>query len=213
MTEAEWLAATNPHTMLTFLEGKASERKLRLFACFWCYRIWHLLADGTCHQDVFETAGLSAEEAVAGVVRRYQERTNPIPEMFVLSARAARMTTYADFDAKGASAVVSACSLISRHLDSGMGSREVVKAESSATLREMFGNPFRPLAFSPEWRTSTVLALARQMYESRDFSPMPILADALQDTGCDNDNILNHCRGPGPHSRGCFIIDQILGKE
>jgi hypothetical protein len=56
------------------------------------------------------------------------------------------------------------------------------------------------------------LSLARQMYESRDFSSMPILADALQDAGCDNDDILNHCRGPGPHVRGCWVVDLVLGK-
>jgi hypothetical protein len=61
--------------------------------------------------------------------------------------------------------------------------------------------------------TSTVLDLARQMYDSRDFSPMPILADALQDAGCENDEVLNHCRGStAPHVRGCWVVDLILGK-
>ncbi|MCE9568116.1 MAG: hypothetical protein K8U57_39440 [Planctomycetes bacterium] len=78
----------------------------------------------------------------------------------------------------------------------------------------IFGNPFRPAAFSPEWRTTTVVALAQRMYESRDFSAMPILADALQDAGCDNDDILNHFRDPNaPHVRGCWALDLVLGKE
>jgi hypothetical protein len=80
-------------------------------------------------------------------------------------------------------------------------------------IRDIFGNPFRPVAISPEWRTDTAVALARQMYESREFGAMPILADALQDAGCDNDDILNHCRSEGPHVRGCWVVDQILGKE
>jgi hypothetical protein len=80
-------------------------------------------------------------------------------------------------------------------------------------FRDIFGNPFRPATFSPEWRTDTVLALARQMYEARDFGAMPILADALQDAGCDNVDILAHCRGSGPHVRGCWIVDLVLGKE
>ncbi len=67
-------------------------------------------------------------------------------------------------------------------------------------LRDIFGNPFRPVTFSPAWRTDTAVAVARQLYESRDFSAMPILADALQDAGCENDDVLNHCRGPGPTS-------------
>src|SRR6266545_5825376 len=81
------------------------------------------------------------------------------------------------------------------------------------TYRDIFGNPFRPLAFAREWRTDTAVALARQMYESRDFSAMPILADALQDAGCDHEDILSHCRGDGPHVRGCWVVDLVLGKE
>jgi hypothetical protein len=80
-------------------------------------------------------------------------------------------------------------------------------------LRDIFGNPFRPVTFSPEWRTDTAVSLARTMYESRDFGAMPILADALQDAGCDDAEILNHCRQPGEHVRGCWYVDQLLGKE
>jgi hypothetical protein len=80
-------------------------------------------------------------------------------------------------------------------------------------VREQFGNPFRPVAFSKSWRTDTAIALARQMYESRDFGAMPILADAIQEAGCDNDDILSHCRGDGPHVRGCWVVDLVLGKE
>ena len=80
-------------------------------------------------------------------------------------------------------------------------------------FRDIFGNPFRPVAFSPEWRTDTAVALARQMYDARDFSAMPILADALQDAGCDNEDIFNHCQGAGPHVRGCWVVDLVLGKE
>jgi hypothetical protein len=79
-------------------------------------------------------------------------------------------------------------------------------------LRDVFGNPFRPVAFDPAWRTDTALALARQMYDSRECSAMPILADALQDAGCDSDDILNHCREPGTHVRGCWVVDLVLGK-
>jgi hypothetical protein len=70
------------------------------------------------------------------------------------------------------------------------------------------------IVINPAWLTSTVLALARQMYDSRDFSAMPILADALQDAGCDNEDILKHCRGPGPHVRGCWVlgVGSTIGK-
>jgi len=80
-------------------------------------------------------------------------------------------------------------------------------------LRDIFGNPFRPVVFSPSWSTDTTLSLARQMYESRDFTAMPILADALQDAGCDSADILAHGRGHGPHVRGCWVVDLLLGKE
>jgi hypothetical protein len=81
-------------------------------------------------------------------------------------------------------------------------------------LRDIVGNPFRPVALDPAWRTDTVLALAEQMYEARDFSAMPRLADALQDAGCDNEAILNHCRdADAVHVRGCWVVDIVLGKE
>jgi hypothetical protein len=83
----------------------------------------------------------------------------------------------------------------------------------SETIRDIFGNPFRPVAFDPVWRTDTALALARQMYESRDFSAMPILADALQDAGCACADILDHCRGPGPHVRGCWVVDLVSATQ
>jgi hypothetical protein len=73
--------------------------------------------------------------------------------------------------------------------------------------------PLRTVSLDDDWLTSTVVALAKQMYESRDFSPMPILADALQDAGCDSDDILSHCRGSGPHVRGCWVVDLVLGKS
>jgi hypothetical protein len=91
----------------------------------------------------------------------------------------------------------------------------VYAAESAAhcdIIRDVFGNPFRPVSFSPEWRAGTAVALARQMYESRDFGAMPILADALQDAGCDEPAILDHCRRPGEHVRGCWVLDLVLGK-
>lgn len=94
-----------------------------------------------------------------------------------------------------------------------LSAMDSVRATQTPLLREVFGNPFRPVTFSPEWRTDTAVSLARQMYESRGFSAMPILADALQDAGCDNEEILGHCRSPGPHVRGCWVVDLVLGKE
>ncbi len=81
-------------------------------------------------------------------------------------------------------------------------------------LRDIYGNPFRTVSFSPTWRTDTAVSLARMMYEARDFSAMPILADALQDAGCDNPDILSHCRDTSlTHVRGCWVTDLVLSKS
>ena len=87
------------------------------------------------------------------------------------------------------------------------------QAEAATVIRCVVGNPFRPVADSPSWRNEITVAIASLMYESREFSAMPILADALQDAGCDSAEVLDHCRGPGPHVRGCWVVDGVLGKE
>ena len=80
-------------------------------------------------------------------------------------------------------------------------------------LRDVAGNPFRLINFAPAWRTVNATLLAQSMYDSRDFSAMPILADALQDAGCDDADVMNHCRDPhATHVRGCWVVDLILGK-
>jgi hypothetical protein len=88
------------------------------------------------------------------------------------------------------------------------------RREQTLLARDIFNTPFRPVTFIESWRTDTAIALARQMYESRDFSAMLILADALQDAGCDNDAILSHCRDTSlTHVRGCWVVDLVLGKS
>jgi hypothetical protein len=93
----------------------------------------------------------------------------------------------------------------------GFGSKH---EQAIPILRDIFGNPFRPVTIDPIWRTSTAVAIANGMYESRDFGAMPILADALQEAGCDSDDILNHCRAAGGiHVRGCWVVDLVLDKS
>jgi hypothetical protein len=89
-----------------------------------------------------------------------------------------------------------------------------IRSRHAALVRDIFGNPYRPVAFAPGWRTDTAVTLARTMYEAREFGAMPILADALQDAGCENPDILDHCRDVNqPHVRGCWVVDLVLGKE
>jgi hypothetical protein len=76
-----------------------------------------------------------------------------------------------------------------------------------------FSDPLRYVSLQPCWVTSTVLALAAGIYSESAFDRLPILADALQDAGCNNDDILDHCRGQGPHVRGCWVVDLVLGKS
>ena len=74
-------------------------------------------------------------------------------------------------------------------------------------------NPFRPVTADPRWLTATAVALAQAIYEDRAFDRMPILADALEEAGCDDADVLTHLRGDGPHARGCWAVDLVLGKE
>jgi hypothetical protein len=79
-------------------------------------------------------------------------------------------------------------------------------------LREFVPNPFAARVWNPDWFTSTVCDLAAHIYATREFGTMPILADALQDAGCDDEQILNHCRAEKSHARGCWVLDAILVK-
>ena len=82
-----------------------------------------------------------------------------------------------------------------------------------ALLRDLFGNPFRPVALDPAWRTSAVVALAQAVYDRRAFKRMPKLADALEEAGCTGAEILAHCQSQGSHVNGCWVLDWLLGKE
>ena len=85
-------------------------------------------------------------------------------------------------------------------------------ADILAVLRDVFPNPSRPVGFDPRWRTPDVTGLAGGIYEDRAFDRLPLLADALMDAGCDADAVLAHCRSTGPHVRGCWVVDLVLGK-
>src|SRR5262249_43797709 len=102
----------------------------------------------------------------------------------------------------------------------GEGGTRAEAAGQAALLRDIFGNPFHPVALDSAWPTSTALGLATAAYDDRllpagtlDPDRLAILSDALEDVGCDNGDLLSHLRGPGPHVRGCWVIDLLLGKE
>jgi hypothetical protein len=87
------------------------------------------------------------------------------------------------------------------------------RAAQAALFRCVAGNPIREATFPPRWRTSVAVGLARTMYESRDFSATPVLADALEEAGCDNADVLFHCHADQPHARGCWVVDHLLGYD
>ena len=230
MTEAEWLAGRDPQPMIESLRGELSERKLRLFACACCYRVgwlllddrsWDALAVGERHAEGRATDEelMGASGTAAGV---FQElRINPeglAAGAVSLATGAAHEGLVAMFPAEWA--IVSGGPLVARlavgaahqAADASLDRGEECAAQADL-LRDIFGNPFRPVAFDPNWRTSDVLALARGIHNQRAFDRMPILADALQDAGCDNPAILDHCRGDGAHARGCWVVDLVLEKQ
>ena len=86
------------------------------------------------------------------------------------------------------------------------------RAAQCDRLRDVVGNPFRPVVLDPNWLTASVVRLAREIYEERTYERLPRLANALEQAGCTKADVLAHCRGPGPHVRGCWVLDQLLGK-
>jgi hypothetical protein len=87
------------------------------------------------------------------------------------------------------------------------------RAVALSIIDDIFAHPLRQVRFSPSWQTTTAIGIAQAMYDSRNFSAMPILADALEEAGCDSADVLAHCRGDGPHVRGCWVVDLVLSKS
>ncbi len=214
MTEAEWLTSTDPARMLALAKTQGSGRKLRLLAISYCQRVSAKItlpqsAEALRVADLYSegavdiNAVLTAWDSVLAEKRAVGWGNGCWQITWV--AQSALQGFGSQFWPENADAQ-QASLLISDDYPAEW-------AAQCGLLRDIFGNPFRLVLFSSDWRTSTAVALAAQMYEARDFSAMPILADALQDAGCDNADVLNHCRGPGPHVRGCWVVDMVLGKE
>jgi broad specificity phosphatase PhoE len=102
---------------------------------------------------------------------------------------------------------------VSREIAQREAVRGVALAELAGLLRDLLGDPFRPLPLDATWLTPVVRSVAKVAYDERRFEDLPVLADALEEAGCDNADILSHLRGPGPHVRGCWAVDLLLGKE
>jgi hypothetical protein len=198
MTEAKWLASTVPTPMLAYLRGKASDRKLRLFACACSRRgrTWRLLSD--------------EHRSYTDVAERFADGKASLEEL----QRAADLTAVVRYED-------------TEELLRGFDLRTELQAMQEAysyLLREIVGNPFRPSPPLPAavlgWNDRTIPRLAEAIYEQRqmpagtlDTARLAILADALLDAGCADDELMAHCRREGPHVRGCWALDLILGKS
>jgi hypothetical protein len=214
MNGAEWLACADPVRLLMYLKRnkthKASARKLRLFVVASCRRVWDLLTDirSRTAVEVIEKCAdglVSMEELRAACKAAYEVFTrSDAAADWAASAVAYGAVAEPDLAALGATRCAFA-----RHR-TGIG---VERAAQTRLLRELLGNPFRPVGFDPTWRTPPAVAIARTAYEERRFEALPILADALEEAGCRNAAILEHCRSEGEHVRGCWVVDQVLEKE
>jgi hypothetical protein len=194
MTEEEWLICTEQRKLLEHLRGKASQRRFALFILDCAYRSWDVLQNDA--HRLYRTI----DAFIEGVIRRkrldtvYREYTGDEME------RVPAWDELAVWDSKAFSQIAH--------------NREAEVRAQLAMIHDIFGNPFRSVAFDPAWRTTDVVLLATGIYEEKAFDRMPILADALQDAGCDSDALLAHLRdAKQTHVRGCWALDLVLGKE
>jgi hypothetical protein len=223
MTEEEWITTTDPSLLVRHFHGKASRRKLRLLVCSCCRAVWddewprrcrqvvetaERFADGLASpQDLNRARSLASGSAQSAMTRVARSRR---PVKVIEHVRVARLSFAAD------------AALPDHHIDYSMTVSEPrrvfsqdpdVRAIGPSLIRCVFGNPFRPVTFDPRWRTADAVGLAEGIYHDRAFSRLPLLADALMDAGCDDEQVIGHCRSDGPHVRGCWVVDLVLGKE
>jgi hypothetical protein len=224
MTEQEWMQATDPRPMLEFLQGKTSDRKLRLFAIACCRRHYHrrhyhvLSERGEKAVEVFErfadghASEAEFQTAYSGFFGPPLARPGSVTEPPGLTVAAVyNLLKVAWTDPSGSAMKLSGWF---HHRDHPYAEAQAPQAEY---LRDLIGPlPFRPVSIDPvwlSWHDGCVGTMARTIYEERRFEEIPILADALEEAGCQDQDILVHCRRPGEHVRGCWVVDLVLGKS
>jgi hypothetical protein len=229
MTEKEWCYGTSPLPMLVHLRdaGGASERQLRLFAAACCQRGWDLLG-GELNRRAVKVAerhadGLATDKELASARDGTGAwwRAGGTEDVLARTARGAAGYAAGHDPWRAAYDVASHMAWLISHGGAGVAgadgwkAREERKAAERGTqaglLRDIVGNQFRPLPLlNPAW-DGWVAKMAAAIYEERRFADLPILADALEDSGCNDTDLLSHLRGPGPHVRGCHAVDRVLG--
>jgi hypothetical protein len=223
--EAEWLAATDPKPMLQFLRGKASDRKLRLFAAACARQVWHLMDDLRPQAAVevaerYAEGGATAKELATAGEAAY-EPVMPMVEDIGLLPDAPNAAAIAAAQAACFKRAARAARNAARQAAAGTTAK--VRQARAALFRDVFANPFRPApSVEPAWLVwngGIVRKLADTAYEERRLpsgtlepARLAVLTDALEDAGCADAELLGHLRGPGPHVRGCWAVDLLLGK-
>ena len=237
MNEVEWLACADPTPMHTYLQDKASHRKLCLFGVACCRRIWHRIfipscrhavevaewfIDGKVEFDELEDARTAAE----GALQATETERFPSGEYSAIALALAphwkpdRWPCVYSVASQATSAAARFSQMVGRNKKERkrnyLRGHQLEETAQSALLRDIFGNPFRPTSLVPSWLSwndRTIPKMAQAIYEDRAFDRLPILADALEDAGCDDQEILDHCRSNGEHVRGCWVVDLLLGKS
>jgi hypothetical protein len=231
MNEQQWLSCADPIPMLEFLGDKASDRKLRLFACACCRRTWHLLTDERS-RNAIEASERYADRritqrqlmAACGAAQKVALKvlnTDGSGAAVVWAVQAAHEV------AKSAQTIPSRAQLMTE-LPGGIVNRAICCAKAlpvprlderkqlAVLLRDVFGNPFRHVWLNPAWlacNDGAIPKLAQAIYEERAFDRLPILADALEEAGCTDTDLVDHCRNGGEHILGCWAVDAILAKS
>lgn len=228
MTEQEWLDSSDPDSMLEELRAskmnrsKWGRRKLRLFGCGCCARVKRLMsergqrwlelgeqnADALINMEQLRRVGMEHIGAVDG------QNAEHIADLSAWFTIGPNVMITAQAAARSASDAIGTETWHQR-ADS-RAARDSERSEQTRLLREIIGNPFRTVSANLSllsWNDSTVPKIAQTIYEERRFKDLPILSDALEEAGCTNADILDHCRSEGPHVRGCWVVDLILGKK
>jgi len=198
VTEQEWLVCTNLKSMLTFLKGNVSERKLRLFACACGRHHLHPKHDER-DQRILEVEERYADgmTSIETLVAAYEEAGNdPVDAMDAAYFDPYLHAYYTGIEYEHSLGFIPA----------------EVRLLHCGLLRDIIGNPFRSWTVDRSWLVRNVVKVAQSIYE-RSFDKLPILADALEEEGCTDADILKHCREPGPHVRGCWVVDLLLGRS
>ncbi len=237
MTEQEWLGCNRIDEMLTFVRDRVSFRKLRLFACAFCRRFLHLPSLHSCISQALDAAekfavGSAKERELLGWHQRLLRYHNevgyepPIEEALVLvAAMAATETDEEAFFIRllpGAYNVRIAetkayLRVAEQPYYEGDNDMEREEAVQANMLRDLIGvAPFRTVELEPVWKTdrqNLISLMAQSIDDERNYADMPILADVLEEAGCTNNDILQHCRVDAPHVKGCWVVDLLLGRQ